>query len=204
MSTEPINPARFAAAIKDLPLSSLHLKVAELRNSLAHLDYSNEQLKIFADDTEGEHGPDQDCVDAIKENEVVIQRLLDRITLLKEEVEGRGSVWLEIQSAPELGEDKEVMDGQRPAQNLGLDHTEGADSRVGMEVGGGNGFWMDGTLQTGRIVNGEVRLNSVVSTSSTHLGGTNARLDDESLRQVMVEKMRALAEDVGNDEGMHL
>jgi hypothetical protein len=54
MSSEvtPISPARFAEALKDLPLSTLHLKAAELRNSIAHLDYSNEQLKPFAEGRE--------------------------------------------------------------------------------------------------------------------------------------------------------
>jgi hypothetical protein len=95
-ATTPISPARFAAALKDLPLSTLHLKAAELRNSIAHLDYSNEQLKPFAEGTnEGNSNgqPDQDCIDAIKENEGVIARMMERIELLKQEVEGRGSSW---------------------------------------------------------------------------------------------------------------
>lgn len=82
MSSEahPISPARFAEALKDLPLSTLHLKAAELRNSIAHLDYSNEQLQPFADGTETSVNgvPDQDCVDAIRENEVVIARMQER------------------------------------------------------------------------------------------------------------------------------
>jgi len=88
----PISPARFSSALKDLPLSTLHLKAAELRNSIAHLDYSNEQLQPFADGTDpstnGE--PDQVCLDAIKENEIVIARFEERIELLKKEVEERG------------------------------------------------------------------------------------------------------------------
>lgn len=53
MSSEalPISPTRFAAALTDLPLSALHLKVLELRNSITHLDYSNEQLRPFAEGT---------------------------------------------------------------------------------------------------------------------------------------------------------
>ncbi|KLU84036.1 hypothetical protein MAPG_03083 [Magnaporthiopsis poae ATCC 64411] len=64
----PISPARFAEAIKDLPLSALHLEVLELRNSIAHLDYSNEQLRPFAEGTAAPLGggdpgrPDQDCL----------------------------------------------------------------------------------------------------------------------------------------------
>ena len=47
--TRPISPARFAAALKDLSVGMLHLKVLEIRNSIAHLQYSNDQLRPFAD-----------------------------------------------------------------------------------------------------------------------------------------------------------
>ena len=53
MSNEatPITPARFAEALQELPSSSLALKVLELRNSIAHLDYSNAELKPYAEVT---------------------------------------------------------------------------------------------------------------------------------------------------------
>ncbi|MCJ1318730.1 hypothetical protein MMC15_004060 [Xylographa vitiligo] len=82
-----ITPARFAAALPDLPLSSLHAKAAELRNSIAHLQASNNQLRSFADKG------DADCADAIRENDEVMKRMRDRIVLLKAEVEGRGFLW---------------------------------------------------------------------------------------------------------------
>lgn len=72
MSSEnlPITTARFAAALSELPLSSLRLKSLELRNSLAHLAYSNAQLRPFADGlqpgpdgTVREGPPDPDCVE---------------------------------------------------------------------------------------------------------------------------------------------
>ena len=85
----PIPPARFAAALRDLPLSSLHAKAAELRNSIAHLLSSNEELKPFAE------AGDKDCVEAITENEEVIRRMEERISLLRIEVEGRGMKWVE-------------------------------------------------------------------------------------------------------------
>ena len=85
----PIPPARFAAALRDLPLSSLHAKAAELRNSIAHLLSSNEELKPFAE------AGDKDCAEAIMENEEVIQRMEERISLLRIEVEGRGMKWVE-------------------------------------------------------------------------------------------------------------
>ncbi|CAD0082875.1 unnamed protein product [Aureobasidium vineae] len=40
----PIDRARFAEALESLPLDTLHSKVAELRNNMNHLRYSNEQM----------------------------------------------------------------------------------------------------------------------------------------------------------------
>ena len=197
MSNEatPIPPARFAEALKDLPLSSLHLKAAEIRNSIAHLDYSNEQLKPFADGTEHSSNgrPDQDCIDAIKENELVIARMQERIALLKAEVEGRGSSWLEFQSA------EEVQSGEERLVN-------GTGEDVEME-GQRSNAWSDGTFQTGRIVNGEISMDGAGAVNGTVSGAasnTGGRLDDEALRRAMEERMRALAEEGDEDEGMHL
>ena len=202
--TAPISPARFALALKDLPLSTLHLKAAELRNSIAHLDYSNEQLKPFADGVEGDNSPDQDCVDAIKENEVVIARMLERIQLLREEVEGRGSSWLEFQSPEELGKGHE----ERFMNGTGEGHEGELEMREGAERGRSEA-WRDGTFQTGRIVNGEVRMDESAEATGTNgaggsaNGSTGGRLNDETLRRATEARMRALAEE-GNDEGMHL
>ncbi|KAI9677009.1 MAG: hypothetical protein M1817_006848 [Caeruleum heppii] len=95
----PITPESFALAIHDLPLSNLHTKAAELLNSIAHLHHSNEQLKPFADDG------DEDCRDAIRENLVVLNRMAERVALLRQEVEGRGYRWFEAE-----GEDKETRE----------------------------------------------------------------------------------------------
>lgn len=91
----PITPERFAEAIKELPLANLQFKAAEICNSIAHLVSSNQQLQPFVD--EG----DSDCIDAIQENLVVIQRMEERILLLKGEVEGRGSRWGDERTKPE-------------------------------------------------------------------------------------------------------
>ena len=90
-----ITPERFAEAIKELPLANLHVKAAEIRNSIAHLVSSNQQLQPFVN--EG----DPDCIDAIQENLVVLQRMEERILLLKGEVEGRGFRWGEEGSKEE-------------------------------------------------------------------------------------------------------
>ncbi|PMB65799.1 hypothetical protein BM221_007996 [Beauveria bassiana] len=66
----------------------------EIRNSIAHLQYSNDQLRPFAaDDNDG--GADAVCVDAIRENEAVIERMAERIALIRIEVEdvrGTGTI----------------------------------------------------------------------------------------------------------------
>ena len=91
-STFPITPARFAAALIDLPLSSLYAKAAELDNSISHLQDSNASLLPFAEDG------DLDCSQAIEENQDVIIRMRERIRLLRLEVEKRGQVWHELQA----------------------------------------------------------------------------------------------------------
>lgn len=100
----PIPLERFAEAIAELPLGNLHAKAAELRNSIAHLVSSNEQLQEYAD--EG----DRDCADAIRENEEVVARMEARIALLKNEVENRGFHWGEDQPATANGESGNQMD----------------------------------------------------------------------------------------------
>lgn len=114
MSSEalPISPARFAEAIRELPAASLHLKTLELRNSLAHLAYSNAQLRPFAEGTQAVLGsgsgapgaPDPDCADAIRENEAVMARMRARVALVRAEVEARGLSWAEFEAKDELDE----------------------------------------------------------------------------------------------------
>lgn len=109
--SQPITPARFAAALPDLTVESLHAKAAEIRNSIAHLKSSNEQLREFA--MEG----DKDCYEAMVENEEVIERMEHRIEMLKAEVEGRGLRWIEEHEKPkengaEEGEDANMEDAE--------------------------------------------------------------------------------------------
>ncbi|KAI9051103.1 hypothetical protein LZ554_005207 [Drepanopeziza brunnea f. sp. 'monogermtubi'] len=215
MSSEaaPISAARFASALCDLPLSTLHLKAVELRNSIAHLDYSNEQLLPFATGADASTNgvPDPDCADAIRENEVVIARQTERIALLRAEVEGRGCSWAEFQDAEGLKPEREGEGGGDRERAVNGTGGEGRSSA-----------WTDGTFQTGRIVNGEVEMdgdaengtgagdgdasagrvtNGVNGTGSVAAGG---RLDDEALRRAMEERMGALAEEGDGEGGMHL
>ncbi|KAL8681099.1 MAG: hypothetical protein Q9186_002751 [Xanthomendoza sp. 1 TL-2023] len=108
----PISNDRFAEALVDLPIGNLHAKAAELRNSIAHLVRSNEQLQPFAEDG------DRDCADAIEENGDVMDKMEARIALLKREVEGRGLPWGEHVPTVVNGkleaqrrEDQDHMDG---------------------------------------------------------------------------------------------
>ena len=104
-SATPISPARFAAALSSLPLPNLHLKAAELNNSIAHLEYSNLQLQPLAE--EG----DRDCKEAVEENGGTIARMKERIELLKAEVEGRGFRWSEGEAEGRKGNGTVGMNG---------------------------------------------------------------------------------------------
>ncbi|KAK7964043.1 hypothetical protein PG988_011017 [Apiospora saccharicola] len=91
----PPTAAEFASALKELPASSLALKVLEMRNQIAHLDYSNAEMKPFAEGADGAE-PDQICADGIRENEEIITKVQHRIELVREEVERRGLSWREF------------------------------------------------------------------------------------------------------------
>ncbi|KAL2017544.1 hypothetical protein VTK56DRAFT_1978 [Thermocarpiscus australiensis] len=239
--SQPITPARFAAALKDLPLSSLHLKLLELRNSIAHLDYSNEQLRPYAEGTatalsppspshqqhqQQQGQPDQDCIDAIRENEEVIARMQERIRLVRDEVEARGLSWAEFQgqtdpedrkAEPEAegeeGRQENVaVNGEREVNGTTVD--EEAD--LGQEESGRqqaqrHPAWSDGTFQTGVIRDGVVHMDRVAGSRAEegegrrHAGGS---LADEELRRRMEEQLRDLGgdEDVDGDGegGLHL
>jgi hypothetical protein len=119
----------------------------------------------------------------------------ERISLLKKEVEERGCSWTEFQGTEvrELGE--ELENGTEPGE---------VDAPMRSNA------WTDGTLQAGRIVNGEIQMDAVASTPPTNsvvVNGTNSaggRLDDEALRRAMEDRMRELATGDDDDEGMHL
>lgn len=216
----PITPARFAEAIKDLSLSMLHLKVLELRNSIAHLDYSNEQLRPFAEGTETaldpssptagtsssatqQQQPDQDCVDAIRENEVVVERMQERIALIRAEVESRGLSWTELQSSEEVEADRRAAaEAAEAAAALVNGHAEDSSSAPGnAATERQSSAWADGTFQTGTIRNGEVRFDEQPGGQPARGGGT---LTDEELRRRLEERMGDLDVEDDDDGGMHL
>ncbi len=125
-TSTPIPLHRFAEAITDLPLSNLHFEAAEIRNSIAHLESSVEDLQYFAD--EG----DEDCREAVEENREVIGRMKERVVLLRREVERRGYKW----SEDEAGE----TDGNTDAETRGVDEdvaVRAHESRQGTRPSGG-------------------------------------------------------------------
>ncbi|KAK0729331.1 hypothetical protein B0T21DRAFT_291735 [Apiosordaria backusii] len=200
-SPTPITPQAFASALPSLSLPSLHLKVLELRNSIAHLDYSNEQLHPFAhpppDSTEQ---PDPVCLEAISENNIVIDRMQERIKLVRQEVESRGFSWTEFQSKEEL----EALDRREPGVTTGGTETTRHSA------------WTDGTFQTGRIVNGEVVMDEVAGgrqgegqqtqSQQTQQAQHGGSIGDEELRRRMEERLRDMGVGGDDDEegGMHL
>lgn len=243
--TRPISPARFAAALKDLSVGMLHLKVLEIRNSIAHLQYSNDQLRPFADgsatatatatSTASSSGtnapaaaaaaaagePDQDCVDAIRENEQVIDRMAERIALVRIEVEERGMSWTEFQSKDDLVEEqrKDADDADTDAGGAG-GNAAAAAAVVNGEAAAPHSAWTDGTFQTGTIRGGEVHFDSqpgrrtdAPTTATTTTGANGAgtaaaahggSLSDEQLRRALEERMRDLGGDDDDEGGMHL
>ncbi|KAK3725071.1 hypothetical protein LTR37_000581 [Vermiconidia calcicola] len=128
MSTDarPIDPARFSLALEGLPIENLHSKAAEIRNSIAHLKHSNEQMLPFAD--EG----DDDCREAMFENLTVINRMNERIGLLRAEVEKRGMRWSEgeVEDSKMVNGDGEaiVVNGNRHAAANGTGESPRAPS----------------------------------------------------------------------------
>ncbi|KAH0419746.1 hypothetical protein CcaCcLH18_14303 [Colletotrichum camelliae] len=227
--TAPISPTRFAAALKDLSLPTLHLKVLEIRNSILHLQYSNAQLKPFAEGaattldaaTDAAAGrPDPDCVEAIRENEAVIARMEERVAIIRAEVEERGHSWNEFRSKEEV--DAEGDTKQEATNGTGVNGTTTAAATTATATNGlaaareqeertANGAgaaapsahpaWLDGTFQTGTIRNGEIQLDAQ---PGQRANGTGGRLTDEELRRAMEEQMRGLGQDDDEDGGMHL
>lgn len=103
MATEnlPIHPTAFAEAIQELPLSSVYAKVAELRNSIAHLHRSNAELRLFLIESQDPEDEKKEIEGYITDNEGVVTSIQERIGLLRTELERRGQPSLE-----------EVLDGQ--------------------------------------------------------------------------------------------
>ncbi|KFY17110.1 hypothetical protein V491_05104 [Pseudogymnoascus sp. VKM F-3775] len=179
----PIGTAAFAAALEALPLSTLHLKAAELRNSLAHLEYSNAQLEPFAHPPPGQE-PDVVCVEAIAENVIVMDRMRERLALLRQEAEKRGVGWGEF-----VGDDGiDLLGGETGESGYGRAAATGSSEELTTQEGEdlrnlqgvparresssrerpsdestAHSAWTDGTFQTGRITNGILAMDNGIT-----------------------------------------
>lgn len=225
-NSQPITPARFAAALPSLPLSNLHAKAAEIHNSLAHLQSSNAQLAPFAipglglngsqtSSVNGTNGEalagvgatgdptdlfyDQDCADAIRENEQTIARMRQRLEILKEEVQGRGAVWV-------WGQLDEMAAGKEPGEAEAPDCGRGVHGASNGAFGGIDGHAPSvSTNGTGVDRPPEVDGNDLQGESGGATRQRNGRLTDEELRRRMQEQLDAIGDDDDNDGGgMHL
>ncbi|KAJ5637380.1 hypothetical protein N7490_007259 [Penicillium lividum] len=115
MSTEShaIDPTDFAEAIADLPLSAVYSKVSEIRNSIAHLHRSNDELRLFLAESKDSEEDKKELEGYIMENEGVVTSMTERISLLRVEVERRGQTWLET------GE-KEDVNGEQVSEGIDI------------------------------------------------------------------------------------
>lgn len=163
----------------------LHLKVLEIRNSIAHLQYSNDQLKPFAEGTSVALGgdstsstsaePDQDCIDAIKENELVIDRMAERLAIVRVEVEDRGISWTEFQSQDEVSAATSTDAGVEGIEEAAINGLVNGELAAGQPGETRHSAWTDGTFQTGTISNGQVRFDTQPTEQTTPAGDDAAQ-----------------------------
>lgn len=174
-----------------------------------HLQKSNKVLQEYSDSIK-EHASldaslraegDRDCIEAIRENEVVIGRQKDRVRLLKGEVERRGQRWHEV-------DPNEVEDGSGNSvsaenvsevvrcANVAADDVQGVQASTMSNVNG----------------NGNVNVAASASTTTTSTltvqpqqQQSSGRLTDEELRRQIGNMLPDDGDDQNEgNEGMHL
>lgn len=129
-SSLPITPTAFSEAIKELPLSAVYSKAAELRNSIAHLQRSNTELRAFLVESCDSDEEKKELEGYISENEAVMASMNERIALLRTEIENRGQIWIEIE------EEEERKDGgDEDQQQQGAPVTNGENTASDQENG---------------------------------------------------------------------
>ncbi|OJD13101.1 hypothetical protein AJ78_06406 [Emergomyces pasteurianus Ep9510] len=174
----PITPQAFAEALKSLTLPSLYAKASELRNSIAHLQRSNDELsRYIAEDAPD--GRDKDCEEAIQENEVVMLRMQERIELLKVEVEGRGQRWSEEMEMEMDGDLEANVNGAvgGGVGDVGVSLT-GAEAGAGMEANSSDNRNGASRPTAGRAAQPtEAQTNTTAGVVSSSRNGT---VDDEA------------------------
>lgn len=124
-NTTPITLTRFSSALSELPIDAIYAKHAELRNSITHMQASNQQLEDYARDND-----DRECYEALLENRQVIKRFEERIQALRREVqEVRGMLWRPVgEDGAEGKRDEEGVNGDAVAAT-GMDGVVNGDGR---------------------------------------------------------------------------
>lgn len=126
--SQPITSEAFALALKDLSVPIIYGKVFEIRNSLAHLKRSNDELQTYID--EGIDGKEE-LQEAIAENVVVMDRMQTRIELCRAELERRGAKWVDDAIQDKLGgaaaEGEAMNEAQTGAQQQQDEGDEGEE-----------------------------------------------------------------------------
>lgn len=149
MSSEslPITPAAFAEAIKELPLSAIHAKASEIRNSIAHLQRSNEEIHSFINESDEPEREKRELQSYIVENEGVIASMQGRIELLKNEVEARGQLWVDADESAGAGGEG-VEDGSGAAAATAAAEEGGGEMSPSMTIAAGAAQRRDGPNAT--------------------------------------------------------
>lgn len=133
----------FADAIKELPLSALFAKASEIRNSIAHLHRSNDEMKAFVAESCESEEDKREIEGYVSENEGVLARFTERIALLKAEVERRGQQWIEVSNGTDSNKDNADGQGEQTAspetQPVANGTVEGQDRRDRTDQETGNG-----------------------------------------------------------------
>jgi hypothetical protein len=120
----PITSTRFAKALEDLPISSLHAKIAELQNSITHLEQSNKELEDFVREND-----DKDCYEALMENKEVIKRYEERIELVKREITEVRGLPLQPEPAKPTATTQPAENGVQRAQDVEMEDAVLASER---------------------------------------------------------------------------
>ncbi|KAL2831989.1 hypothetical protein BDW59DRAFT_157461 [Aspergillus cavernicola] len=150
MSSEslPITPAAFAEAIKELTLPTLYAKVAELRNSSAHLQRSNQELQTFVSESCDKEADKRELEGYIAENGAVMESMNERIQMCKAEVERRGQLWIELdaevkdETTQEGQEERTVRSEDSPTTSMNGTTALPARPRGGEDDGGEDGVYL--------------------------------------------------------------
>jgi hypothetical protein len=181
--SQPITAAAFASAIKSLPLSSVYAKAIELRNSIAHLVRSNEELKEYictssssmstTEASANAEAENRELESYVLENEGVIEAMKSRMELCRAEVEERGQLWLDELDGP--------SDGDVRPKLAALED------------------------------DGEIRLNGVNGTTSEEEDGPQTQRSNDVLRSTTISRTSEITSNQHNDadmeeddEGIHL